>query len=99
MSSVAGGIKAGSRVDRRAKPRWKRVLIKTFWWSVCVFSVFAIVGSIVFVPHLNKAKGMIRNLPTIMEQISSQPSEIDSDDGAVLYSLQEQFRRPITIDD
>ena len=87
MSSVARGLKAGTKAKPQAKPRWKRILKKAVWWTVGLGSALLVTGAIVFFPRLAKAEKMIPNLPVIMEQISSQPTAIVSADDVVLYSM------------
>lgn len=99
MSTVAGGLKAASKAAPQKKSKIVRFLKLMFWVGLAAASIFAITFVLVLRPRLMKAAGMIPNLGMIMEQISSQPSEIVSDDGTVLYSMQGQFRRPVTIEE
>lgn len=99
MSTVAGASKARARAGV-AKPSKLRRRIKIALWSIGIgASLLAITFAIVFIPRLNKAQSMIPNLPTIIEQVNSQPSVILSDDGETLYSMQGQYRRPVSIED
>ncbi len=98
MSTVAG-VKTGSKAAPKQKPRIVRFLKRLMWFAIAGASVFAITFVVVLMPRLNKAATMIPNLGTIMEQISSQASEIVSDDGTVLYSMQGQYRKPVSIED
>jgi penicillin-binding protein 1A len=99
MSTVAGASKARARTGV-AKPSKLRRRIKIALWSIGIgVSLFAILFAIVFIPRLNEAQSKIPNLPMIMEQVNSQPSVIVSDDGETLYSMQGQYRRPVSIED
>ena len=98
MSTVAGASKARPKAVPAKKSRIRRWMKVTFWWVVIPLCVFIITFAIVFIPRLNKAAALIPNLHTIIEQVSSQPTVILSEDGETLLSLQEQYRRPVSIE-
>ncbi len=99
MSTVAGASKARSTTVPAKGSKLRKRLRTAFWWLVIGFSTFSITLAIVFIPRLNEAESKIPNLPAIIAQVNSQPSVIVSDDGETLYSMQEQYRRSVSIED
>ena len=98
MSTVAGVGKTKLAVPSEEKARRRRKFKIWFWSSVTVISLPIVVGGFVFNQRLNKASLLIHNLPSIMEQVNSQASTILSSDGETLYSVQGQYRRPVSIE-
>jgi penicillin-binding protein 1A len=98
MSTVAGASKARTRTVPTKHSKLRRRVRIALWWLVIGFSVFAITFAIVFIPRLRQAESMIPNLHTIIEQVNSQPTVVVSDDGETLYSMQGQYRRPVSIE-
>ena len=98
MSTVAGVGKTKLAVPSEEKARRRRKFKIWFWSSVTVVSLPIVVGGFVFNQRLNKASLLIHNLPSIMEQVNSQASTILSSDGETLYSVQGQYRRPVSIE-
>lgn len=47
---------------------------------------------------LHEAAQIVPSLPEKMDEVASLPSEIVSADGKVLFTLQSEFRKPVTID-
>ena len=77
----------------------RKWLKRTLWYVVLTVSFLVIVAMVVFVPRLGKAEKLIHNLPAIIEQVNSEPTRFVSSDGETLYSVQNQYRRPVTIDE
>lgn len=56
---------------------------------------FVAVGSM-FVVEMGRAKELLGSLPDKLKQYSTKPSRILSADGKVLFTIQSEYRRPVT---
>lgn len=77
----------------------RKWLKRTLWYVGSALCLFVIVGGVVFMPRLADAGKKIHNLSTIIEQVNSSPTVFVSADGETLYSVQNQYRRPVTIEE
>ncbi len=78
--------------------KFKRRLKVIALITLSLSSTVVLAGFFYFVPHLNKAEETVKNLSTEIEKVNSNPSVIVSSDGVTLFSIQSQYRRPVTYD-
>ncbi len=93
MASPAGKSKDVRSTPKRAK--LKRRLKTFFYLFLIAMMTLFIVGSIVAFPRLQKAKMLVANIDEVMEELSNQPSIIESADGEVLYTIQTEYRKAV----
>lgn len=93
MASPAGKSKVARGANKKArfKRRFKTLIYLFLSFVMTVF----IVGSIIAFPRLQKAKMLVANIDEVMEELSSQPSTIESADGQVLYTMQTEYRKAV----
>ncbi|MEZ5163981.1 MAG: transglycosylase domain-containing protein [Fimbriimonadaceae bacterium] len=86
---------------RTAKPKAKK---RSSWWRriKIAFAVFLILGEAAFIyasyegyKRLEAASLVVPNMPDIMAEISSSPSQIVAADGTVLFTIQTEYRKPV----
>ncbi|MCH8979603.1 MAG: transglycosylase domain-containing protein, partial [Armatimonadetes bacterium] len=89
-------IRAKARPGRGAR-LWRRAKIALIWtWILACVGLMSVV--VVGKQRLDKAVLLVPNLPTVIENVNNRPSVIVSADGVVLYSIQAQYRRPVSIE-
>lgn len=80
---------------KRAKSPWKRrfkVFLSLFF---LILGIVFLVGSFEAFRRLQEAKLLVPKLDEVFLQMSSTPSEIVSADGVTLFTIQNEYRRPI----
>lgn len=84
-----------SKRKRSKSPLWWRWTKRVLAGSVVVGLVSSIALGAYFMSELNRASGMMGELPTVLETVQKQPTVIVSADGKELYRASLEFRRPV----
>lgn len=93
VATKASRRTTNARAKKRS-PWWRRIKI--------AFAVFLILGEAAFIlasyegyKRLESASLVVPNMPDIMAEISSSPSQIVAADGSVLFTIQTEYRKPV----
>lgn len=80
--------------DRKKIRRRKK--IKVFLTlSLMFLMLIFIVGSVFAYQRLQKAELIVNKLDTVIQDLNSRPSRIESTDGEVLYEIQSEYRKAV----